>query len=462
MASKQKAGGGGSILLKLLILVLAAILVYAVQFPKKQWELQEQHRKLARERMENLYNASLQYYYFNKRFPLTIDEMLAALDTTKVEAGPQTFMIEPKIDMDLAAQRQDLLEAEPSAERDAELARVETLLRDSLLVTVEDTMRIARFRVDDRGRVGQLRGDGDRLDLYTTLVWAEMKPLYEGVGTDTLYLLSEEPITVVRRKAGDLSRDLWASTGGRFLQRADSAWFGRGATVMQPARNYSYTLPLAEIGADPATGKTFVMKHVAKYSYKGSWLFTVDGTEGEALADRVRQQTFLNEVKGLGSDAIGAAFQALADSAAAAGDPAYRMPDETKNAIVIRESLAAATQVKKDQRLLAERDNSRVAGADSLDWFTSAAVRADVLFPEYKGATAEQFDALLQDAAVQALLARTRMAASYDSVKIDTVGVALYSPITGDEQYYGGWKHLFEVDPPGNDGSIYNGTKSWE
>lgn len=462
MASTQKVTGGGSILLKLLIVALVAVLVYAVTFPKRQWAEQAVDLKLARARMSNLYNAGLQYYYFNKHFPLSIDEMLSALDTTYTDASPFAFAIEPKIDMDLAAERQDLLELPAGGDRDERLARVEELMRDSLLVTVEDTMRIAEFVIEDRGRIDRLRPDSTLLALHTTLIWGRMKPLYEGVGSDTLYLLSEEPIRVIRRKAGNLSRDLWASTGGTFLKRADGSWFAKGPTVRQPVRNYSYTLPLDEIGTCPSTGKPFVMKHVAKYGYKGSWLFTVDGEDGLPLETRVQRQSFLNELKGLAGDGIGAALTVITDSAKAAGNEAFRPSDSVKGAIVVRESLLAAAKVKKKQRMLAERDNSRVAGADSLAYYTADALRESILFPEYKGATAEQFDELLQRPEIQALIARTRVIPSYDTVKVDTIGLAFYSPIVGDEQYYSGVQHLFEVDPPENHGSIYNGAKSWE
>lgn len=462
MASTQKATGGGSIFLKLLIVVLAAVLVYAVAFPKRQWTKQAADLSLARARMENLYSAGLQFYYFNKRFPLSIEQMISSLDTTVVNAAPFAFAIEPKIDMELAAQRADLLEDSLAADREQRLAALDAVMRDSLLVTVEDTMRIAEFSFVDLGRQPVLRADSSRQELYSTLVWAEMKPLYEGVGSDTLYLLSEEPITVIRRKAGNLSRDLWASTGGVFLMRADGTWFAKGPTVSQPVRNYSYTLPLDEIGTCPATGKPFLMKHVAKYGYKGSWLFTVDGTEGRPIETRVQRQSFLNELKGLASNGIGAAQSLLADSAKNAGDEAYRVPPSVQSEIVVRESLLAAAKIKKNQRLLAERDNSRVAGADSIAYYTADAMREAVLFPEYQAATAEQFDMLLQRPEIQALIARTTVVPSYDTVKVDTVGLTWTSPIVGDEQYYTGFQHLFEVDPPENHGSIYNGTKSWE
>jgi hypothetical protein len=462
MASTQKGFGGVSILLKLLIAALAAVLFYAVSFPRQQWDVHAADQELARERMSNLYNAGLQFYFFNKRFPLSIEEALQALDTTFVEAAPFAFVIEQKIDMELAAEHQDLLEAEPSPERDSRLARVESLLRDSLLVTLEDTMRVAEFVFDDKGRRPHLRPDSSVATLYTTLIWARMKPLYEGLGSDTLYLLSEEPIQILRRKAGTLSRDLWAATSGRFLRRADETWFVKGPTVRQPVRNFSYTLPLDEIGTCPATGQPFRMKHINKYSYKGNWLFTVDGEEGDPLDSRVRQHSFLNEVKALAADGIGAAFAVLTDSAAAAGNEVYRVPEQERNAIVLRESLLAAGKIKTKQRLLAERDNSRVAGADSIDHYAADQIRAEILFPEYPAASAEQLDELLKQPEVRQIVERTRVVESYEPVKVDTVGLYFASPITGDEQYYTGLKHLFEVDPPENHGSIYNGTKSWE
>lgn len=494
MASARKSGGG-NIILKLLILVLIVVLGYSVQFPKKQWARQAEDLELARARMNNLYDAGNIFRHFNKRFPNSFEEMLAALDTTVIEADPFSFTIEQKQDMDVVAELQDLmaLEARSPAE-DERLAVIQAGLRDSLLITLDDTMRIARFEVKDLGLVGYEYPDTEALaaraaaeaeaakkrrrrnapveelepvptiprQYYTTLVYAAMKPLYEGLGTDTLYLLSENPINVIKRYETPISRELWASTGGRFERRPDDAWFARGEVVSQPVSGFSFTLPMAGLNECPATGKPFVMKHVAKYKYKGAYLFTLDAAEGETLGTLARRQAFLNEVKGMASKEIGEIFSVLSDSATAAGNATFRVPAATQKKVIVEKTVAQLLKLKRRQQLLADAENTITAGIDSLEFYTDSTLREQTLFSEFQGQTAEHFAEMMKNPAVGELIDRVRVVPEFEEVKVDTVGLAIASPITGDEVYTSGWKRIFEVKPPENHGSIYNGTRSWE
>jgi hypothetical protein len=61
--------GGGSIFLKILIVVLIGVLYIAVDLPSRQWKKQAADLKEARLRMQNLNTATLQYLFFNRRFP---------------------------------------------------------------------------------------------------------------------------------------------------------------------------------------------------------------------------------------------------------------------------------------------------------------------------------------------------------------------------------------------------------
>ncbi len=78
------------------------------------------------------------------------------------------------------------------------------------------------------------------------------------------------------------------------------------------------------------------------------------------------------------------------------------------------------------------------------------------------GSQFQQHETLMGNGDIAALVASLRVNASLDTVKIDTVGTALYCPIEGDEVYLDGLMRIFEVDPPENHGFIYNGTTSWE
>lgn len=462
MASVQKPSGG-SWILKAVIAALIVILAYSIYFPSQQWKQQGRDEVLARQRMENLYNAGNLFFFLTKRFPTSIEEVVAVLDTARVDAEPSHFEIESKQNMNLLAEREDLQRVEfRSPEEDARLVQLETLIRDSLLITLEDTMRIARFEWKDQGQRTFVGADGQSRTVHQTLVWGVMKPLFEGVGTDTLYLVSEEPVTVIKRKAGDLSRDLWASTGATFLPRADGGFFAPGATVKQPVKSFSLNLPLNEIGVCPTTGKPFVFKHVGKYTYKGTLNFQVDGTAGEALTTLPLKQAFLGALRDQASTAMGALFGAMADSAMKAGDTQYRIPEDVKTNITVRETLKILPSLKAGAVLSTAADQAQIAGLDSLDFYSSDAQRASLLFPEYQGPAATIFNKLLEDPGVQALVQRVRMQGAFEPVKIDTVGLAVASPITGTETYQSGWKRLFEVKAPANHGQIYNGTKSWE
>jgi hypothetical protein len=462
MASVQKPSGG-SWILKAVIAALIVILAYSIYFPSQQWKEQAKDEVLARQRMENLYNAGNLFFFLTKRFPTSIEEIVAVLDTARVDAEPTHFQIESKQNMNLLAEREDLQRIEfRSPEEDARLVQLETLIRDSLLITLEDTMRIARFDWKDLGQRAFTGADGQSRTVHQTLVWGVMKDLFAGVGTDTLYLVSEEPVTVIKRKAGDLSRDLWASTGATFLPRAEGSFFAPGATVKQPVKSFSLNLPLNEIGVCPTTGKPFEFKHVGKYTYKGTLNFQVDGTAGEPLSTLPQKQAFLGALRDQASTSMGAIFGAMADSAMKAGDSQYRIPEDVKTAITVRETLRILPTMKPGAVLSAAADQAQIAGLDSLEVYSSEAMLASLLFPEYQGPAATVFNKLLEDPSVLALVQRVRMQGTFEPVKVDTVGLAVASPITGTETYQTGWKRLFEVKAPANHGKIYNGTKSWE
>ena len=455
--SKKTSTGGGSILLKLLIVALAGVLVFTVYFSRQQWETNRLNTELARERMHNVEVAGLQYFYFHRVWPHTIDEIISSLDTCAVAAAPYHFNYERKV----------LLPRDMSG------------FRDSVLISLEDTMRIDTLRWVHGQPENLVLPDSSVKSLYHTKVWAQFKPLFQGLQSDTLHLASDTPVSIYRRQMGAVGRDLWAATGGLFYPYPDSSRVSHGDTVMQLVKHFSFTQPLDEISTCPHTQKSFILKHVCRYAYKGEYLFTVDGEEGEPVTTLARKQAFMNELKSMASQAIGLRYQELADSAAAAGDAAYKVPDDLKVDILIEETLAAAAELREGQRIVAESEKTRTASGanadpsvplleggaptDSVAYHTSDAFREGILFPEYNSPSAkEQFTRLMADSLVSGLLARLRVEASFDSVRVDTVGFAVYSPITGEEHYTEGILRLWEVDPPKNDGHIYNGLKSWE
>ncbi len=455
--SKKASTGGGSILLKLLIVVLAGVLVFTVYFSKSQWETHQRDTQLARERMSNVEVAGLQYFYFHRVWPHTLDEIIGSLDTCVVSAAPYRFNVERKV----------LLPRDLSG------------FRDSVLISLEDTMRIDTLRYAYGQPETLVLPDSSTKSLYHTKVWAQFKPLYEGLQSDTLHLVSDSEVKIFRRKMGTVGRDLWASTGGLFYPYPDSLRFSHGDTVSQPVKRFSFTQPLHEISTCPHTGKTFILKHICRYAYKGEYLYTINGDEGEVVTTLARKQAFMNELKSMASQAVGMRYQALADSAAAAGDAAYKVPEDLKIEILIEETLAAAATLRSGQRVISESEKTRTASGanadpsvplltggvpvDSVAYYTSDEFREDVLFPEYNSPVAkEQFTRLLADTLVAGLIGRLRVQPSFEAVRVDTVGFAVYSPITGDESYTNGILKLWEVEPPKNDGFIYNGLKSWE
>jgi hypothetical protein len=468
MSSKQTVGGGGSILLKLLILFLVVVLGYSVYFPGQQWNKQDRDLLIARERMDNLNQAGQLYVFFNRSFPQTMEELIFAIDTTFVEdASPFQFSYEPKsevgkfIEMEkLEAQQLDGL-GDPNLLAHS-IDSLKALMRDSLLVTLEDTMRIDVFHITDLGLQNFMLTDSTSIERYHTLVFADMKPLYQGLGTDTLHLVSEMPIRTLPRKAGVASREYWAATNGLFEDLPQGGRFTRGDTVRQAVKNFSLTLPIDEISTCPSTLSAYEMRHVNKYSYKGDYLFQIDGEEGDLLSTDAHRHAFLNELKAEASDAIGNRFAQLTEEGIAAGDPTYQVPQDEKAAIVIEETLAQVATLRSGRRFVATGETFLIARSDSIDYFSADEKRETELFSPFQGAMAEQFTALLADSLVADLVNRTRFERDFQPVQVDTVGLAFYSPIIGDEIYTTGINRIFEVDPPENHGSIYNGTKSWE
>ncbi|MCB1047116.1 MAG: hypothetical protein KDC10_07910 [Calditrichaeota bacterium] len=424
--------GGGSIFLKILIVLLIGVLYISVDLPSRQWKKQAADLKEARLRMENLNTAALQYLYFNRRFPKTYDDMKASLDTCILHMPPVTFSYDDK-------------QLDPDNPR------------DSLLVSAEDTMRIQSFALSEN--LSRTLEDGRTLK--HTMIWATMKPQYSALGTDTLHLYCEQPIIVKRRGAGARDFSLWASAPARF----DRAVGGmtRGDSSFIKATDFSFSMNFDDIFTCPTTGKPFEFKHVAKYTYKGELLFELDGQEGQPVNARNQQEGFLSAVKTLVSNEVALRFQSLTDSAKAEGNETYQVPEDAKNQIVVSEILNRLNTLKPRQKFSLTSEKTQVARADSSDYFDNPAMAERTLFPETSdGSQGAQFKTLLASPAVQELLPRLVLDTRLEPVRIDTVGVAIYSPIVGNESYLSGWKKIFEVDPPENHGSIYNGTSSWE
>jgi hypothetical protein len=501
MSSSQETNKG-SLPLKLLIAFLVMVLGYSVFFPKQQWEQQGKDLALSRQRLDNLGQAGQLYVFFNRSFPGTMDELIAALDTTFVEEAPAfQFAIESKADanrlytvkklVDLGwAAGSRLQEIPPmysddglylghplledktfeeieviEAARLVELDSLQSLLRDSLLITLEDTMRIKNFSVLDLGLHSFMLADSSFVDRYHTQVFAKMKPLYEGLGSDTLHLISEKEIVTTRRRAGVTSREYWAATAGVFESipgSVENARFTKGAEVRQALKNFSFTLPLETITLCPSTGLPYEMRHVNKYKYKGDYIFQVDGEEGDSISTIAQTHAFLNELKAEAADAIGARFAILTKAGIDAGNPTFQVSREEKATVVVEETMAVARELRSGRRFIAEGESFQIARSDSMVFYTDDEKRESELFAAYQGPMADQFELLLGDTLISDIVGKLRFTREFEPVQVDTVGLAFYSPITGDEVYTSGINRIFEVSPPENHGSVYNGTKSWE
>lgn len=425
--------GGGSIFLKILIVLLIGVLYISVDLPSRQWKKQAADLKEARLRMQNLNTATLQYLFFNRRFPQSFDDIRASLDTCILKMPPISFTADDK-QLDLE------------------------ILRDSLLISAEDTMRIAAFKVEDAGAIKS----ADGRTLNHTRIWASMWPQYAALGTDTLHLYCEAPIIIQKRAGGIRDFSIWASAGARFDRTLGGMTKGDSCEIK--VTDFSFSMEFDSIFNCPTTGKPFDFKHVAKFSYQGEYLFEVDGNTGSALSTKSHQEGFLAALKTLVSNDVALKFQVLADSAKAAGNISFQVPEDLKNKIIVKEVLAKVGTLKSGQKLSLAADKTQTARADSASSYTGAEFAEKILFPEAQpeGSLAKQFETLLADGSIKGLLPRVKVNTILAPVKIDTVGVAIYSPIKGDESYMTGWKKIFEVDPPENHGSIYNGTSSWE
>jgi hypothetical protein len=424
--------GGGSIFLKILIVVLIGVLYISVDLPSKQWKQQAADRKEARLRLQNLNTAALQYLFFNRRFPQTFEDIRASLDTCVLHLPAISFSADDK-------------------QLDAEI------LRDSLLISAEDTMRIAAFDVEDAGKI--TTADGRTLN--HTRVWARMLPQYAALTTDTFHIYCEEPIKVWPRGGGVNDFSMWASAAARFDRTLGGMTKGDSCSIK--VTDFSFSMAFDSIFTCPTTGKPFDFKHVAKYGYSGEYLFEVDGAQGSAVTTRGQQEGFLSAMKTLVANEVALQLQSIVDSAKTSGNLTFQVPEDRKNSIVNREVLARLASLKNGQKLSLTAEKTQIARADSADFFTANDFAETILFPQATGSGQEkQYDLLLADASVQAMLPRMKLNTMIAPVKVDTAGVALYSPIVGDESYLTGWKKIFEVDPPENHGYYYNGTSSWE
>ncbi len=301
MAGKNT--GGGSILLKILIALLIVLLYFSVEIPSRQWKQQEKDLNLAHSRMQNLNTATLQYLYFNRTFPQSFEQLRSSLDTCMLNRPALSFNADPKqMNPDIA--------------------------RDSLLITAEDTMRIQGFEIRDAGR----GLSPDSMQKNHTLIWARMKPQYEGLGSDTLHLWSDSEIKAWERNYGDYDFSLWASSPSRFER-----YFSRGDSAEIAVERFSFSLPFDSIFTCPSTDEPMQMKHVAKYSYKGEYLFELGAEEGDPVNTLARQEAFFAAARTQVANEIATRFQTLTDSAKAAGSTSYQVPEAEKNKIVVAE-----------------------------------------------------------------------------------------------------------------------------
>ncbi len=91
MSEKVGTRSSGSIVFQILIVCLAVILLLAITVPKNQWIQQEENRRLARERMENLYFVSNFFTKYNKLYSADLDELLAYAEQESLSVYPAGF-----------------------------------------------------------------------------------------------------------------------------------------------------------------------------------------------------------------------------------------------------------------------------------------------------------------------------------------------------------------------------------
>lgn len=433
-----------SYLLRVLIVLLVLVMVFAVRYPTQQWKMQQENQRICREKMEDVASMSFQHYYFHHYFTEDLQEMIENL------RGDTLKGVDP---IGIFWERKQVNLGEPG-------------IRDSLLIDFEDHFHGDNLRVTEIGQ-------------NLVQVTVEPKAMYQGLLSDTLKLFSDEPIHMQHRLGGLEETAWWASTPEQF----DSLALVRGGKSNMPVQNYVFANPLDSIPVCPVYHEQFEIHNVLKYRYRGVMEFTqLDSLAEKSLTtDSTARYLFLSHFKNEHKSAYtDLAFEKKEALRQELGEETYELPQDSLM-LIIRDVLTTellkydpANQAKKSRRGrkakvnhyagVLETEQTQIARADSMDYFTQVENVHDLVFPLLIAPSeAKVFDQLLEDPQISNLLSAFTWQDSIEVTRIDTVGQAIYLPIDPEQFEHRSFiDRLFGVDAPEGHGFIYNQVKSWE
>ncbi len=427
-----------SYLYRALIVLLALLLVFTVRYPQQQWKEQAANRDMIRSKLEDISKMSFQHYFFHRYFTENLDSMIAHIRYDSLRVMPMPVLWERK-QVDLGMEG----------------------TRDSLLIDFEDRFHGDTLRI--------IQSTPNQVDIVI-----EPKPLYVGIGTDTLRLVSADSIRMLHRVGGLAETAWWASTPLEFT----SVTVAHGDTILMPIVNYIFANPIDEITNTPLYHEEFELFNLLKLTYDGriDFLLEAEPLDTSLLVDEKTTLLFLdlfkNDLKEQYTELVTDLATRLREELE---NPDYELPRDSIVNIIegeMREAMAELAELPRAQRRGSSQTyenqlttaNTLTFRADSLTHFKEYVNVSETVFPLMLTPDMRNlYLKLLEDEAIHATLSRMRATTSFAVAKQDTVGQAVYAPIPESALTERSLlDRIFGVDLPEEHGSIYGGVKTWD
>jgi hypothetical protein len=430
-----------SYLYRALIVVLILILIFTVRYPKQQWEEQATNRDQIRSQLEDISKMSFQHYFFHRYFTENLDSMIAHVrGDTLPDVQPMRIVWERK-QVDLGMEG----------------------TRDSLLIDYDD-----RFRGD---ALLVIQNEPDQVDIVIT-----PKPLFSILGTDTLRLISSDPIRMIHRLGGLAETAWWASTPLEF----DSIAVIHGDTVSVPIINYVFQNPIDRMTDTPLFNEEFVLYNLLKLTYAGTIDFELmaEPLDSSLLTDEKSALLFLDLFKNDLKETYTTRVTALATTMREElEDAEYELPRDSIVNIIESEMRLALAELTDLPRQASRRSNNMVTyqnqlvtdnretfRSDSLEYFQEYENVQETVFPLMLTPEMRQlYKKLLAEEQFQGIMERMQSTVGFAIANTDTVGQAVYAPIPESAaENRSILDRIFGVGLPEDHGFIYGNVKSWE